>query len=54
MRILKAAEDIVRDRLRRPGRTALDQVLSRTMARDIDPYAAARVLLETVADKDRP
>jgi hypothetical protein len=29
-------------------------VLSRTMARDIDPYAAARVLLETVADKDRP
>jgi LAO/AO transport system kinase len=52
MRILKAAEDIVRDRLLGRGRNELDQVLSRAMARDIDPYAAARVLLGTSANQD--
>jgi LAO/AO transport system kinase len=47
MRILKAAEDIVRDRLLGHGRNELDQVLRRAIERDIDPYAAAQVLLGT-------
>ncbi len=47
MRILKAAEDIVRDRLLGHGRKKLDQVLNRAIERDIDPYAAAQVLLGT-------
>ena len=47
MRILKAAEDIVRDRLLGYGRKQLNQVLSRAIERDIDPYAAAKILLGT-------
>jgi LAO/AO transport system kinase len=47
MRILKAAEDIVRDRLLGHGRNELDQVLRRAIERDIDPYAAAQILLGT-------
>jgi len=47
MRILKAAEDIVRDRLLGHGRNELDQVLRRAIERDIDPYTAAQVLLGT-------
>jgi len=52
MRILKAAEDIVRDRLLGHARDELDQVLNRAMAGDIDPYAAALVLLGTNAEQD--
>jgi len=52
MRILKAAEDVVRDRLLGHGRDELDQLLNRAMAGDIDPYAAALVLLGTNADLD--
>lgn len=52
MRILKAAEDIVRDRLLGHGRDELDQVLNRAMAGDIDPYAAALVLLGTSSELD--
>jgi LAO/AO transport system kinase len=48
MRILKAAEEIVRDRLLGHDRNELDQVLSRAIQRDIDPYAAAQVLLGTL------
>jgi LAO/AO transport system kinase len=47
MRILKAAEDIVRDRLLGHDRNELNQVLRRAIERDIDPYAAAQVLLGT-------
>jgi hypothetical protein len=47
MRILKAAEDIVRDRLLGHGRNELDQVLRRAIERYIDPYAAAQILLGT-------
>jgi LAO/AO transport system kinase len=46
MRILKAAEDIVRDRLMRQSRHALDALLQRTLSGDLDPYAAACQLLE--------
>lgn len=46
MRILKAAEDIIRERLLRCGREALDQLLERTLAREVDPYAAAVDLLD--------
>lgn len=45
MRVLKAAEDIVRERLLRARRARLDALLSRTIAREIDPYAAACELL---------
>ena len=45
MRVLKAAEDIVRERLLRARRARLDALLSRTIAREIDPYAAASELL---------
>ena len=47
MRILKAAEDIVRDRLLGHDRNELNQVLRRAIERDIDPYAAAQILLGT-------
>jgi len=53
MRILKAAEDIVRDRLlgRRGGK--LDGLLDKAMARDIDPHAAAGELLKDFGEGDQ-
>jgi LAO/AO transport system kinase len=45
MRILKAAEDIVRDRLLRQNRVRLNTLLDGAVARDLDPYTAARRLL---------
>jgi LAO/AO transport system kinase len=51
MRILKAAEDIVRDDLMRRRRDLLANLIGRTMRREIDPYAAARELLGTLADQ---
>ncbi len=50
MRILKAAEDIVRDRLLGRGRDELDRALGRAMDREIDPFTAAGALLGTNAD----
>ena len=48
MRILKAAEDIVRDRLLRHNRDGLKRLLDRALEREIDPYAAADQLLGLV------
>lgn len=45
MRVLKAAEDIVRERLMRDNRNSLDGLLDRAVARELDPYTAARRLL---------
>jgi LAO/AO transport system kinase len=45
MRILKAAEDIVRERLLRQNRERLDRLLTSAMDRELDPYSAARRLL---------
>ncbi|MBL8666765.1 MAG: methylmalonyl Co-A mutase-associated GTPase MeaB [Rhodospirillales bacterium] len=46
MRILKAAEDIVRDRLLRENRPQLDALLDAAASGTIDPYTAARRLLQ--------
>jgi LAO/AO transport system kinase len=51
MRILKAAEDIVRDRLLRQNREGLDQLLASTLERRIDPHTAARRLLGIAEDE---
>jgi GTPase len=45
MRILKAVEDIVRERLLRENRDALDRLLDSALGRELDPYTAARRLL---------
>ncbi|MFO1112809.1 MAG: methylmalonyl Co-A mutase-associated GTPase MeaB [Rhodospirillales bacterium] len=45
LRILKAAEDIVRDRLLRQNRARLDTLLDAAAARALDPYTAASRLL---------
>jgi LAO/AO transport system kinase len=45
MRILKAVEDIVRERLLRENREHLEQLLGLTERRQLDPYTAARRLL---------
>ncbi len=45
MRILKATEDLIRERLLRQNRAALEALVERTLARDIDPNAAAAELL---------
>ena len=46
MRILKVVEDIVRSRLLGQGRGQLDRLITEAMSGDIDPYSAARILLE--------
>ncbi len=46
MRILKSAEEIIRDRLLRQGRVHLDGLLDRTMQGHLDPFGAACHLLE--------
>jgi LAO/AO transport system kinase len=45
MRILKAVEDIVRERLLRQNRERLDRLLDSALDRELDPYTAARRLL---------
>ena len=45
MRILKAVEEIVRERLLRQNRDALEQLLDLTESRELDPYQAACQLL---------
>jgi LAO/AO transport system kinase len=45
MRILKAVEDIVRERLLRQNRDALEHLLGLAERRELDPYTAARRLL---------
>lgn len=53
MRILKAAEDIVREELMVRQRTVLDRLLNSTLAGDTDPYTAARELLDKAVSPDR-
>jgi LAO/AO transport system kinase len=48
MRILKAAEDLIRDRLLRQSRSRLDALLDRTVGRDLDPGNAALELLAAI------
>jgi len=45
MRILKATEDIIRERLLKQNRQALETLIDRTIAREIDPNTAAEQLL---------
>jgi putative protein kinase ArgK-like GTPase of G3E family len=45
MRILKATEDIIRERLLKQNRGALETLIDRTIAREIDPNTAAEQLL---------
>ena len=45
MRILKAVEEIVRERLLRQNREALEELLDLTESRELDPYQAACQLL---------
>ncbi len=46
MRIVKAAEDIVRERLLGTGRNKLERLIDRALAQQIDPYNAAATLLD--------
>lgn len=46
MRVLKAAEDIVRERLLRRDRSILERLLDRAVRRQVDPYTAASELLD--------
>lgn len=48
MRILKSAEEIIRDRLLRQGREHLDALLNEAMGGGVDPFAAACRLLESI------
>jgi LAO/AO transport system kinase len=45
MRILKAVEDIVRERLLGQNRERLDRLIDSALERELDPYTAARRLL---------
>lgn len=48
MRIIKTAEDIVRDELSGRRRAALQDMIDQAVAGDVDPYTAARELLANV------
>jgi GTPase len=50
MRILKAAEDILRDRLLRQKRQILNRLLDSAVERDLDPFTAARRLLDVASE----
>jgi LAO/AO transport system kinase len=52
MRILKSAEDMIRERLLRGRRKLLDELLQRAMNRDLDPATAARALLAELTSAD--
>ena len=45
MRILKTAEDMVRERFKAHRGASMDELLDRVASRDLDPYAAAASLL---------
>lgn len=53
MRILKSAEDVVRDRLNRQREGKLAQLIEKATQRDIDPHAAALELLSGFQDGNR-
>lgn len=48
MRVLKSAEELVRDRLLRQGRRYLDSLLDEVMDGGVDPFSAACQLLQSV------
>ncbi|MFO1154341.1 MAG: methylmalonyl Co-A mutase-associated GTPase MeaB [Rhodospirillales bacterium] len=50
LRILKTAEDLIRDRLLRRSRGLFDDLLDRSLSRDLDPVTAAETLLGRVGD----
>ncbi len=50
MRILKAAEDLIRDRLLRRSRGLFDDLVDRVVGRDLDPVTAAETLLGRVGE----
>jgi len=54
MRIIKSAEDILRERLLREREGKLQGLLDRTYNRDMDVRTAARELLSTVTQKGTP
>ncbi len=49
-RVLKAAEDIVRTELLGRRRASLDRVLAAAAAGELDPYGAARRLVDTIGE----
>ncbi|MGF1641130.1 MAG: methylmalonyl Co-A mutase-associated GTPase MeaB [Rhodospirillales bacterium] len=51
MRILKAVEDVIRERLLGRGRDQLMLARDRVLAGEIDPHAAARILLGSAVDR---
>lgn len=51
MRILKAAEDIIRERLLRQNRGALDRLIGEGMAGSVDPFTAAERLLDEARER---
>ena len=52
MRILKSAEDVVKDRLKKQRDGKLTELLDKTMDRTLAPHAAALELLDGFSDKD--
>jgi GTPase len=46
MRILKAAEEIIRERVLKGGRETLDRLLDRALGGELDPHSAALQLLD--------
>jgi LAO/AO transport system kinase len=54
MRILKAVEDMVRERLLRENRERLNSLLDSALDRELDPYTAARRLLHEAEGACRP
>jgi LAO/AO transport system kinase len=53
MRVLKAAEDVMRERLLGGRREVLEGLLERGLKGDIDPYSAACALLDAAAETTR-
>jgi LAO/AO transport system ATPase len=48
MRVLKSAEELIRNRLLRQGRVRLDALLDEVMDGELDPFSAACQLLESI------
>lgn len=48
MRVLKSAEELIRNRLLRQGRVRLDALLDEAMDGELDPFSAACQLLESI------
>ncbi|MBT6827812.1 MAG: hypothetical protein HOA60_16890 [Rhodospirillales bacterium] len=45
MRVIKAAEDIARERVAAAKGKALDDAMAQVSNRDLDPYSAAQILI---------